>query len=48
MFRQERDPEEQENEWKSAAFRGEGVRGIFRKSQRPEIREASRSQCLGP
>ena len=38
--------EGQENEWKSATARGE--REIFRKSQRPQMGEASRSQCGRP
>jgi hypothetical protein len=48
MDRQERGPEGQETEWKSAAS---GVRmsceerRISRKSQRPGIGEAPRSQC---
>ena len=47
--RQERSPEGQENEWKSAATqyvaRGRQGRRISRKSQRPGIGEGPRSQC---
>ena len=37
-------PEGQENEWKPAAARGEDLEGISRKSQRPRMGEAYRSQ----
>lgn len=37
-------PEAQENEWKSIGAWG-GSGGVYRKSQRSEMREAPRSQC---
>jgi len=40
---QERNPEDQENEWKLQLPGGR--RGIFRKSQRPDVEEAPRNQC---
>jgi hypothetical protein len=43
--RDRRDPESQENEWKSVAVKSWEVGEIFRKSQRHEMGEAHRSQC---
>ena len=46
-YRQERDPEGQENEQESAAAGSGKVGRIFRKFQRPEIGEDPRSQWRG-
>ena len=46
--RQEKGPEGRENEYKSVAARSEGVRRMFRKSQKPGIGKAPRSQCGQP
>ena len=46
--RQERVPEDQENEWKSAAAGRMGLEGTSRKFQRSGMREAPRSQCRQP
>jgi hypothetical protein len=40
-----RDLEGQENEWQYAAVEVLGAGGISRKSQRPGLGEAPRSQC---
>lgn len=42
---QVKDPDGQENERKYIAATGGEMEGIFRKSQRPEMKKAYRSQC---